>query len=384
MMSSSTTNGESQRRQRRRNSQESPQKRAYSSSSSSSSSSVDRTPHLTTRGKSRSTTFTAAMSKRRKIVYGWFNFIFLCWIMLAEQFVSVLSLKDLKIFVPDAVIMGNAATLTCQFELEKASLYSVRWYFEGEEFYRYVPKESPPARTFPVSGITVDETQSDSQSVTLRGVTRDLTGQFQCEVSEDAPLFHTDIRSAKMQVVELPKEDPQMQLEKTHITTGDSFRAICTVGTSFPSANITWYINSKKIHRSPYQRITYRTFEGTPTFSSLDMYPHSQVLQDIYQTMPPMQTSLAIMCEISILHIYTKSVHKMLIVSDLVTTVSPSLLGLDGSHNRRNGDPDNSALTVSGDAPAASYGSISTVMGLVLAVVLVCRHHYFAKGGRGL
>ncbi|KXJ69913.1 hypothetical protein RP20_CCG025424 [Aedes albopictus] len=69
---------------------------------------------------------------------------------------TVLSLKDLKIFVPDAVIMGNAATLTCQFELEKASLYSVRWYFEGEEFYRYVPKESPPARTFPVSGITVD------------------------------------------------------------------------------------------------------------------------------------------------------------------------------------------------------------------------------------
>lgn len=35
-------------------------------------------------------------------------------------------------------------------------MYSVRWYFEGEEFYRYVPKESPPARVFPVLGITVD------------------------------------------------------------------------------------------------------------------------------------------------------------------------------------------------------------------------------------
>uniref|UniRef100_A0A182MQ70 Ig-like domain-containing protein n=1 Tax=Anopheles culicifacies TaxID=139723 RepID=A0A182MQ70_9DIPT len=70
--------------------------------------------------------------------------------------VAVCSLKDLKIFVPEAVIMGNAATLSCQFELEKATLYSVRWYFEAEEFYRFVPKESPPARTFPVSGITVD------------------------------------------------------------------------------------------------------------------------------------------------------------------------------------------------------------------------------------
>ncbi|XP_055525233.1 uncharacterized protein LOC129718471 isoform X1 [Wyeomyia smithii] len=300
-------------------------------------------------GNGRGSNFTA-MSKRRKIVYGWFNFIFLCWIMFAEQFVSVLSLKDLKIFVPDAVIMGNAATLSCQFELEKATLYSVRWYFESEEFYRYVPKESPPARTFPVSGITVDGSQSDATSVTLRGVTRDLTGQFQCEVSEDAPLFHTDIRQARMQVVELPKQDPQMQLDKTHITTLDNFRAVCTVGTSFPPANITWYINAKKIHRSPYQRITYRSYEGTPTFSSLEMFPHSQVLQDIYQSMPPFQTSLTVMCEITILHIYTKSAQQMIIVSDLVTTISPALLGLDGSNNRRkaNGDPDNSALTGAG------------------------------------
>lgn len=110
------------------------------------------------------------------------------------------------------------------------------------------------------------------------------------------------------------------------------------------------------------------------------MYPHSQVLQDIYQTMPPMQTSLAIMCEISILHIYTKSVHKMLIVSDLVTTVSPSLLGLDGSHNRRNGDPDNSALTVSGVGVAGS--SSVMIWSSILAVAVV--YHRCGKGGRGL
>ncbi|XP_065093232.1 uncharacterized protein LOC135713942 [Ochlerotatus camptorhynchus] len=270
--------------------------------------------------------------------------------------------------------MGNAATLSCQFELEKATLYSVRWYFEAEEFYRFVPKESPPARTFPVSGITVDETQSDATSVTLRGVTRDLSGHFQCEVSEDAPLFHTDIRHAKMQVVELPKEDPMMQLEKTHITTMENFRAVCTVGTSFPPANITWYINSKKIHRLPYQLITYRSFKGTPTYSSLDMNPHSQVLQDIYRTMPPFQTSLSIMCEISILHIYTKSVHKMIIVSDLVTTVSPALLGLDGSHNLRNGDPDNSALTVSGARSVVGGSSSSTIWWLLAVAVAVVYH----------
>lgn len=38
----------------------------------------------------------------------------------------------------------------------QAALYSVRWYFEQEEFYRYVPKESPPSRVFPISGVIVD------------------------------------------------------------------------------------------------------------------------------------------------------------------------------------------------------------------------------------
>lgn len=89
--------------------------------------------------------------------------------------------------------------------------------------------------------------QSDATSVTLRGVTRDLTGQFQCEVSEDAPLFHTDIRSSRMQVIELPNEDPKMTFEKKALTSTDTLKTTCTVGTSFPAANITWFVNGKRV-----------------------------------------------------------------------------------------------------------------------------------------
>lgn len=39
---------------------------------------------------------------------------------------SVHCLKDLKIFVPEAVIMGNAATLSCQYDLEQVSDTSSR------------------------------------------------------------------------------------------------------------------------------------------------------------------------------------------------------------------------------------------------------------------
>lgn len=92
-------------------------------------------------------------------------------------------------------------------------------------------------------------TNSDATSVTLKGVTRELSGNYQCEVSEDAPLFHTDIRSAHMQVIELPKDDPAMQVDKKIITVNDNFKAVCTIGPSYPPANITWYINGRKVNR---------------------------------------------------------------------------------------------------------------------------------------
>lgn len=72
---------------------------------------------------------------------------------------------------------------------------------------------------------------------------------FQCEVSEDAPLFHTDIRASKMQVVELPNDEPRLNLEKKSISPSDNLKATCQVGTSFPAANITWFINGKKVRK---------------------------------------------------------------------------------------------------------------------------------------
>lgn len=58
--------------------------------------------------------------------------------------------------MPEAVISGHAATLACDYDLEDAALYSIKWYRGDEEFYRYVPKESPPTRVFALPGIHVD------------------------------------------------------------------------------------------------------------------------------------------------------------------------------------------------------------------------------------
>jgi hypothetical protein len=48
------------------------------------------------------------------------------------------------------------ARLECHFDLEGEALYSVKWYKDGNEFFRYVPRDQPPAQLFSLPGVTVD------------------------------------------------------------------------------------------------------------------------------------------------------------------------------------------------------------------------------------
>jgi hypothetical protein len=69
---------------------------------------------------------------------------------------GVLSLKLLRVGVPPYTYQGEKALLHCQYELENDRLYSVTWYKDHEEFYRYVPKSHPPQHSYPLEGIKVD------------------------------------------------------------------------------------------------------------------------------------------------------------------------------------------------------------------------------------
>lgn len=51
---------------------------------------------------------------------------------------------------------------------EKQRLYSVKWYKDNEEFYRYVPKSNPPQQSYRVEGIRVDVSIHCGQWVTGR------------------------------------------------------------------------------------------------------------------------------------------------------------------------------------------------------------------------
>ncbi|XP_072940907.1 uncharacterized protein [Epargyreus clarus] len=161
---------------------------------------------------------------------------------------SVFGLRDIHLSVPEAVGVGASATLGCRWSLDTGeALYTVKWYHGAQEFFRFVPKELPNTRVFSQTGISVDVSRSGAQQVVLRGAGRGLSGRYRCEVSADAPFFHTVYKSAFMRVVELPDSKPQVHAQKSWYSVGDMLRANCTSPPADPPANLTWLVNGYEV-----------------------------------------------------------------------------------------------------------------------------------------
>ncbi|XP_013177753.1 PREDICTED: uncharacterized protein LOC106125193 [Papilio xuthus] len=162
------------------------------------------------------------------------------------------ALRDVQLIAPSAVRLGDTVLLGCKWTLEgNETLYSVKWYRGRQEFFSYLPKEYPYTRLFAQPGINVDISKSSSQQVVLREATRALAGRFRCEVSADAPSFHTQVRSAYIHVVELPPDKPTIKAEKGWYASGDSLRAQCSSPPADPPANLTWLLNGRDIQGKP-------------------------------------------------------------------------------------------------------------------------------------
>ena len=66
--------------------------------------------------------------------------------------------------VPPVRQVGEAATLSCQYDMDGEQLYSVNWYKDGTEFYRYMPSTPKPKTVFPdVPGANVNVSMARHQ-----------------------------------------------------------------------------------------------------------------------------------------------------------------------------------------------------------------------------
>ncbi|CAL1264481.1 unnamed protein product [Larinioides sclopetarius] len=149
--------------------------------------------------------------------------------------------------IPSPTNQGESVELICSYELDEDKLYSVKWYKDDVEFYRYVPNDWPPGQFLPLQGVRVDLSKSGSQSVYLRNVDLNSAGVYRCEVSAEAPEFQTVEAEKEMKVLVLPTEGPRIIGGLPKYRVGDTVSVNCTSSSSKPAATLNWYINDEII-----------------------------------------------------------------------------------------------------------------------------------------
>ncbi|XP_049764328.1 uncharacterized protein LOC126092649 [Schistocerca cancellata] len=166
------------------------------------------------------------------------------------------SLRLVEVRIPMHTVLHQNARLECHYDLEGESLYSVKWYKDGREFYRFVPRDTPPAQIFQLPGVVVDMNNSTASQVELKDVTLSSSGRYRCEVSGEAPSFQTVSEHGDMIVVALPEEGPRITGGRPRYQVGDTVRVNCTSGRSKPAAQLAWFINGEQANstllRGPY------------------------------------------------------------------------------------------------------------------------------------
>ncbi|XP_063220971.1 uncharacterized protein LOC134530202 [Bacillus rossius redtenbacheri] len=109
-------------------------------------------------------------------------------------------LRLLDIRVPQYGELHGSVTMTCDFKLEDTKLYSVKWYKNDFEFFRYIPDNSPQTQSLPVPGILLDLSSSNMTTITLIRLGFNSSGTYRCEVSTEAPDFKTVVGSGDLSV----------------------------------------------------------------------------------------------------------------------------------------------------------------------------------------
>lgn len=70
--------------------------------------------------------------------------------------IGVSALRLIKVDVPGSVNIGDAVWLNCSYDLESDQLYSIKWYKNNTEFYRFLPTDNPPSHKYKSDGIYLD------------------------------------------------------------------------------------------------------------------------------------------------------------------------------------------------------------------------------------
>lgn len=100
--------------------------------------------------------------------------------------------------------------IDCQYDLEGNQLYDVKWYKDGQQFFRCLPNGDTTNYTVEGIHLSIEDTpRIGSCPVTLTRLSSKTNGEFKCEVTAERPSFDSATKSIKFRVLEPPS--PRVQ-----------------------------------------------------------------------------------------------------------------------------------------------------------------------------
>ncbi|CAH1711658.1 uncharacterized protein LOC114121593 isoform X1 [Aphis gossypii] len=167
---------------------------------------------------------------------------FITW-LFPIFFPLTLALKIIDVLVPRYADLKQSVELECNFDVGHDKLYSVKWYKDDHEFYRFVPEDRPTIQVFHLPGIILDLSHCNMRKIKLSNLTLQTSGIYRCEVSTDGPKFEMVFKSANMNVLAYPEENPLIEGVLNRYAVGDLLSGNCTSSKSYPQPLMTWYVN---------------------------------------------------------------------------------------------------------------------------------------------
>jgi len=162
---------------------------------------------------------------------------------------GVSCLQMLGIDGPKWAHSGDTKELVCKYNLEKQPIYSLKWYKDDREVWRYEPRGEPNTiKVFPHPDITLSQATRPHKLVVELGGARS-SGQYRCEISVERT-FLTRSVTHNITVVVPPASSPTIAGGHTHYRTGELVELTCTSSSSRPPATLSWILNGQKVNES--------------------------------------------------------------------------------------------------------------------------------------
>ncbi|XP_069190871.1 uncharacterized protein [Procambarus clarkii] len=167
-----------------------------------------------------------------------------------------------RVEVPSFAFAGGRVNVSCMFDLRATGLYSLKWYHNDTEFYRYVPTEThrqvdiKPTMKFQAHEVSRTETQV---TLSINSMTSAATGEYKCEVIAEHPSFRTETRSVFMVVLDEPPSPPVITGARDMYESHDDIQLRCLAENfpvSGPTPGLTWLLQGRPARReyvSPYR-----------------------------------------------------------------------------------------------------------------------------------